>query len=34
MLHLRSAWPDPSREFWRVVAMDTDEFWHPVELAR
>ncbi|CAM9226878.1 unnamed protein product, partial [Pylaiella littoralis] len=25
---------DPSRDFFRVVVMDTDEFWHPVELAK
>eukprot|EP00752_Nemacystus_decipiens_P004611 g4210.t1 len=25
---------DDPRKFWRVVAVDADEFWHPVELAR
>lgn len=23
-----------TRNFFRVVVMDTDEFWHPVELAK
>ena len=25
---------EPSRNFLRVVVMDTYEFWHPVELAK
>ncbi|CAM9351211.1 unnamed protein product [Ectocarpus sp. 13 AM-2016] len=25
---------DPSRDFFRVVVMNGDEFWHPVELAK